>query len=229
MSTREERLAAMAALAEPLRRRLYLHVAAQAEPVGRDDAAAALGISRSVAAFHLDKLADLGLLDVEYRRPPGRSGPGAGRPAKHYRAAERDVAFSVPERHYDVAASLLAQALVDAEERSVPASEALRAVARDYGRALGAELAEPGPAAPGTRRQRLVEVLSAHGYLPSLDAERVTLENCPFHRLAEEHRELVCGMNLEVITGLLEVAGETEARATLDPAPGRCCVAVAMG
>ena len=229
MTAREDQLAALASLAEPLRRRFYLHVASERAPVSRDAAAASLGVPRSVAAFHLDKLAEVGLLEVEYRRPPGRSGPGAGRPAKLYRSAEDEVAFSVPERHYDVAASLLAQALLDACEQSVPAAEALRVVAREYGRAIGAELEGSGHWSPPQLLERLVEVLAAHGYEPLLERGVVTLVNCPFRILAEDNRELICGMNYEVIAGLIEAVDLPGTSVRLDPAPDRCCVTVLAG
>jgi predicted ArsR family transcriptional regulator len=226
----DDRLAALAALAEPLRRNLYLHVAGAQDAVSREDAAAALGVSRSVAAFHLDKLAELGLLDVEYRRPPGRGGPGAGRPAKLYRRSHGEVAFTVPERHYDLAASILAAAVADAQEQDVPLDQALQAASRRCGRDLGA--APPEAAEPRSDVQalgRVAEVLAAHGYEPCREGDRITLENCPFHALAEQHRALVCGMNLGVIEGILEGAGATEVEASLDPAPGRCCVTMRVG
>src|SRR5580692_468709 len=125
-------LTALAALAAPLRRRLYLHVTSSDAPVSRDAAAEALGVARSVAAFHLDKLAEVGVLDTEYRRPPGRSGPGAGRPTKYYRRSERELDFSVPERRYDVAAAILARAVADATSASIPVNAALHAAARDH-------------------------------------------------------------------------------------------------
>ena len=108
--------------------------------MSRESAAEALGVSRSVAAFHLDKLAEVGALEVEYRRPPGRTGPGAGRPAKFYRRATRDLDFSVPERRYELAAAIFAQAVEDATARSIPVDEALRHAAHDYGRMIGASL-----------------------------------------------------------------------------------------
>jgi len=226
----DDRLAALAALAEPLRRNLYLRVAGARDAVSRDEAAAALGVSRSVAAFHLDKLAELGLLDVEYRRPPGRGGPGAGRPAKLYRRSHGEVAFTVPERHYDLAASILASAVADAQEQDVPLEQALQAASRRCGRGLAAP--PTGAAEPRSEVQvlgRVAEVLSAHGYEPCREEDRITLENCPFHALAEQHRALVCGMNLGVIEGILEGAGATEVEASLDPAPGRCCVTMRVG
>ena len=222
MVDREDSLTALGAVAEPLRRRLYLHVAAAPEAVTREEAGEALGISRSVAAFHLDKLAEAGLLAVEYRRPPGRGGPGAGRPAKHYRPVEAEVAFTVPERHYDLVATILARAIADAEGLGVPVGDALRAVARDYGRAIGADVSS----LRGTQRARVVEALRAHGYEPRPGVGTVFLENCPFHALAEEQRDLVCGMNAELLAGVLEGARATGMTARLDPAPRRCCVII---
>jgi predicted ArsR family transcriptional regulator len=238
---RDEQLAALTVLAEPLRRRLYLFVASAQEPVSRDGAAAALGLARSVAAFHLDKLAEVGLLDVEYQRPEGRRGPGAGRPAKLYRPAERDFTFTVPERRYEVAASLLAQALEGIGDDPVSALDALKAVARDRGRVMGGVSSqvrsslevgsslEAGPPPPPEPVPRLLALLAANAYEPRQAGEVITLQNCPFRVLAGEHRELVCGMNLALIAGLLDSLGASGVSARLDPAPGRCCVTLATG
>jgi predicted ArsR family transcriptional regulator len=229
MNEREDRLAALAVLAEPLRRRFYLHVASSTEPMSREAAAEALGVSRSVAAFHLDKLAEAGVLDVEYRRPPGKGGPGAGRPTKFYRRPERELDFSVPERRYDLAAAILAQAVSDARERTVPVDEALREAARDFGRVIGAGLGDAGDAASENELERVLAILTAHGYEPERHGEVIMLQNCPFHVLAEEHRELVCGMNLDMLEGLLEGAAAPDLTARLNPDPGRCCVTVHAG
>jgi predicted ArsR family transcriptional regulator len=228
MSAREDRLAALASLAEPLRRSLYLHVVSSAEPVSRESAAEAIGITRSVAAFHLDKLAELGVLEVEYRRPAGRGGPGAGRPAKLYRRSEHDLDFSLPERHYDLAAAILAQAVTDARTQSTPVDEALREAARDYGRVMGAGLAERVRSTEG-EFERVMAVLTAHGYEPRREGDSIILGNCPFHALAEDHRELVCGMNLEVIAGVLEGTEAVHMAGKLNPQPGHCCVRVVAG
>jgi predicted ArsR family transcriptional regulator len=218
-----DHLTALAALAEPLRRRLYRYVASGRTAASRDAAAAALGVPRSVAAFHLDKLAEAGLLEVEYRRPPGRSGPGAGRPAKLYRRAAHDVVLSVPERRYEVVASLLAAALEQADER--PAPVALCDLARDHGRHLGSS---PAGARSAKRRrlERVSELLSAEGYEPRLERDTLVLDNCPFARIAEEHRDLVCGMNHALVEGVLEAVGLPPDDARLEPDPGRCCVKV---
>jgi predicted ArsR family transcriptional regulator len=229
MSAREDRLAALAVLAEPLRRRFYLHVASSTEPVGREAAAEALGVSRSVAAFHLDKLAEAGVLDVEYRRPPGKSGPGAGRPTKFYRRAERELDFSVPERRYDLAAAILAHAVTDARARVIPVDEALQAAAHDFGRVIGSSLDGATDGARENELERVLAILTAHGYEPERHGEMIMLQNCPFHALVEEHRELVCGMNLDMLKGLLSGAAALDLTARLDSAPGRCCVTVHAG
>lgn len=219
-------MAALACLNEPLRLRLYEHVAASTEAVSRDGAAAALDVPRSVVAFHLDKLVAAGLLRVERRRPAGRGGPGAGRPAKWYSRAPGEVTVSVPERHYELAAQLLAEAAERAGP-SLPMVEALREVTHERGFALGTDLRQRmGDGSPTV--DDTVAVLETLGYEPRPTGGVVTMANCPFHVLAAEHPELVCGMNLHLLEGLAEAAGLASGTARLDPAPGRCCVTLVV-
>jgi len=225
----DDRLAGLAALAEPVRRRLYHHVVSQAEPVSREQAAEALGVAHHVAKFHLDRLVTDGLLDVEYRRPPGRGGPGAGRPTKLYRRSARQLAVSVPERRYDLVGRLLAQAVTDTERTGTPLREALSAAAHAAGFDLGRQARRRAGPRPGRVALQTAarDVLAAQGYEPRLEGSEMTLANCPFAVLAQDYTELVCGMNLDFMRGVLaglELPGLT---ARLDPAPGRCCVTVA--
>lgn len=221
-----DHIQAVAALGEPLRRRIYDHVAGRPGGSNRDGVASALRVPRSVAAFHLDKLAVLGLLEVDYRRPPGRGGPGAGRPAKWYRRSSAELVVSLPERHYDLAAELLAQALERSDRDAVPLTRALRDAARRHGRAIGALARSPGADAPQVAG-RLVDLLAERGYEPRMEGQTVLLHNCPFAALAEQHRSLVCGMNLDLLLGAVAGAGLPSRMARLDPAPGRCCVTLA--
>ena len=215
----------LSALAEPLRRRLYLYVVSQPEPVSRDQAAEAAGLARHTAKFHLDRLVDEGLLDTEFRRLSGRDGPGAGRPAKLYRRSALELAVSVPERRYDLAGEVLAQAVDEAVTDRIPVLEAVRRVAAETGRALGAAATgERGSRAPATGVAALAEVLDSCGFEPRVEGDRVTLANCPFHSLARKHTGLVCGMNLELVTGMLEGLGCSAVVAQLEPDPRRCCV-----
>jgi predicted ArsR family transcriptional regulator len=218
-----ERLAELAVLAEPMRRRLYLHVSQRPEPVSRDEAAAALGISRSLAAFHLDRLVGAGLLSTEYRRLGGRTGPGAGRPSKLYRVSERETVASVPPRRYEVAARLFADAL-----SAEPGTDAVGLRAHAYGLELGAEAVErAGPRARAQdRREALVSVLRDAGYVPFDRDGEIRLRNCPFHELAQRHRQLTCGMNLALLRGMLDGAQLPSGAARLDVQPGLCCVAI---
>jgi predicted ArsR family transcriptional regulator len=222
----EAQVAGIAALNEPVRRDLYRYVAAHAAPVSRDEAAAGLDVPRHVAKFHLDKLVHDGLLEVEFARPPGRTGPGAGRPAKLYRRSSRELAVSVPERHYDLAGRLLARAVTDAERDGVPVRTALASAAHEHGRVLGERARRRAGPRPG--RDALLEataqVLVDCGYEPRVDDEGVTLANCPFRALAQEHTELVCGMNLDLMEGVAAGLGRAPFEPCLDPAPGRCCV-----
>lgn len=203
-------LAAVAALDEPTRRRLYEHVVRCPEPVSRDDVAAALSVPRATVAFHLDRLVDARLLAVGYERRTGRSGPGAGRPAKLYRRSDRQVAVSLPERQYELAGHLLASAVEESAETGGPAREILARRARELGRELAAD-------APG-----LLGALEAHGFEPRAEADAVLLGNCPFHRLAQAHTRLVCEMNVALLEGLVEGSGEHGL--SVDPRPGPCCV-----
>lgn len=211
----ESQLGPLSSLEDPTRRRLYEHVAGAEEPVTRDQASAVLGIDRSLVAYHLDKLVDQGLLAVFFARPEGRSGPGAGRPAKHYERADREFAVSVPPRDYLLLADLLARAAES--DTSGTVRDALHQAAIDLGREVAAADSREDAA-------RLTDLLLAHGYEPYDDGGVIRLRNCPFHRLARDHTDLVCGMNLALLTGVVQALGG-DVRPRLDPAPDRCCVA----
>ncbi|TWP33417.1 helix-turn-helix transcriptional regulator [Leekyejoonella antrihumi] len=203
----------LSALADPVRRRLYDYVAAQKHPVPREAAAGAAEISRTLAAYHLDRLADAGLLATSYARPDGQSGPGAGRPAKHYRPAQEEVSLSVPPRNYTLLARLLADAVVSDDSGTV--RSAVVAAAEVEGRAT---------AAPG---RDLLTTLTENGYQPEV-AERgdVELRNCPFHQVSRRHAQLVCGLNHAFVRGALVGRGDDPDRAELAPQPGRCCIVI---
>lgn len=206
------RAAAVALLGDPVRRALY-RLAADQE-LTRDEAAAALGIPRSTAAVNLDRLTDAGLLVTEFRRLSGRSGPGAGRPAKVYRAATTELVASIPERHYELAAELLAAALERAERDELPVREAV------------AEEAFTTGAAVGGAHETLEGALDACGYAPAEAGHGyLVLENCPFHQLATRHTSLVCGANVELVRGLAAATGD-EREPVLTPREGRCCVEI---
>jgi predicted ArsR family transcriptional regulator len=216
---------AVALLDEPARRALFEWVVGQGRPVGRDEAAAGTGVSRALAAFHLDRLAAAGLLTTEYRRLSGRTGPGAGRPAKLYARAERDVRVSLPERRYDIAADIMADALEATSEDGPP--EPLRAAAHRMGEELGSAAKAAAGRRPSrtARRAALVDTLAERGYEPRELHGTVRLQNCPFHALVDDHRDLVCGMNLALAEGILDGLGDEKAHARLDRQPGLCCVA----
>jgi predicted ArsR family transcriptional regulator len=209
-----EDMAPLAALTDPVRRQLYDYVAGQDSPVRRDDAAAATGISRKLAAYHLDRLVDAGLLSTSYARREGHTGPGAGRPAKLYRQAHDELSITVPPRTYYLLARLLADAVSDAESSDLRSR--LMTAAEDEGR--HAHQDSTGD---------LLETLRRRGYEPAVtDDGDIDLRNCPFHQLAQRHLELVCGLNHALLRGLLAGCGQNPDRAALVPRTGRCCVAI---
>ena len=227
----ERRIAGIAALDQPVRRNLHRLMADRRRPISRDEAAEALGIARSVAAFHLDKMVEAGLVEVSFERLTGRTGPGAGRPAKLYRRSTAETSVSVPERHYDLAGSLLATAVEEASRSGAPVQRCLSRAARAAGQVLGGEASEAvigRRASKARRRDAIIGVLERHGYEPKATRSgEIALANCPFHRLAEQHRDLVCGMNLDFLSGLLKGLDEDEGlSARLAPEPGWCCVRI---
>jgi predicted ArsR family transcriptional regulator len=210
--------AGIGALADPVRRALYEYVAAQPDAVGREAAAAAVQVPVHTAKFHLDRLCDEGLLQTEYRRLTGRTGPGAGRPAKLYRRADREFAVSLPERRYDLAAHILATAVQQAES-GAPLADALREAAYDEGRRLGARTSAAGP-----DLARLAQALAAQGFEPRIEGDVLVLANCPFDSLAKEHTSLMCRLNQWYVQGTADGLGCQAIRACLAPAPGMCCI-----
>lgn len=210
-----ERVAAVTALDDPVRRDILRFVARSSRPVGRDAVAEKFGLPRSTAAFHLDRLVEQGLLETEFRRLSGRTGPGAGRPAKLYRRAQREIAVSVPERHYDLAANLLVTAVDRSSRGEGTVMEALADAAHEAG----------GQLAAGA--DNLNDVLEEVGFEPyAEDDGTIAMANCPFHRLVADHPDTVCTMNLHLLRGAACACGADPDSLQLSPAPGRCCVTI---
>ena len=207
-------LDALTALSEPARRALYAYVAAQDHPVCRDEAAQACGLKRSTAAFHLDRLVTDGLLEAGFARLSGRAGPGAGRTAKLYTRAARQIRVSLPPRQYELACGILAAAVEAAGSSRADIGEAVAREAQQAGRQL---------AATGSS---IADVLSHAGYEPKPGpGGSVQLANCPFRELAARHAGLVCAMNLHLLSGIMAGLGAA-GEARLDPGEGRCCVTI---
>jgi predicted ArsR family transcriptional regulator len=218
-------ITSLGSLADPSRRALYEFVTGQAEPVGRDEAASASGLGRALAAYHLDRMVEDGLLEVSFARRTGRTGPGAGRPAKLYRRAAREFNLSLPPRNYELAARIFADAVES--EPTGRAKEALQESARGFGAEVAAEVDRRAAGRSEAQRLAVLEqLLAERGYEPFRDEDGVIrLRNCPFDCLAEGHRQTVCGMNLALLAEAAESRRGT-IKAVLDPRPNLCCVAL---
>jgi predicted ArsR family transcriptional regulator len=220
-------LDAIGTLAEPNRRALYDYVTHQRDWVGREQAADALGLRRGIAAHHLDRLADEGLLEVDHRHLTARRGPGAGRPAKVYRRSPIELSVALPPRRYDLAGQLLAEGADRARRNGTPIDRAIDQAARDEGRRVGAAARHALGRRTSARSHRagVLDQLRTHGFEPETQADGTTvLHNCPFHRLAQDHTELICTMNLSFLEGILTEVGETGLSARLEPSENYCCV-----
>ncbi|GIE97717.1 helix-turn-helix transcriptional regulator [Paractinoplanes rishiriensis] len=210
-----DRWTAVAALTDSSRRALYEYVRHAGHPVGRDEAGNATGISRGLAAFHLDKLVEAGLLRARHEMPPHRP-RGRGRMPKVYEPASTGVAVAIPERRYELIAEILADAV--ATSPADAGREASR-LAHQRGREIGARLPETG--------RDLAGALARLGFEPERDPDgTIVLHNCPFHVLAVRRTELVCGLNHAFVAGILDGLGETRVEAHLAPRPRTCCVRI---
>jgi predicted ArsR family transcriptional regulator len=214
MFSRADRIASVAVLDDPTRRAVFDFVSRARSAVSRDAVAAALGLSRRVAALNLDRLAAHGLLVVEYRRVHQRTGPGAGRPSKLYLRADEELAVSVPTRQYELIGELFVAAVAESLDTGATIGSVLDRLAYEAGVALGGRCGE------------VRNALDEAGYetYDAEDGEGLMLANCPFHRLAREHTDLVCGVNLRLLHGVVDSIDGASYRLDLDPAPGRCCV-----
>ena len=218
----ETAASSLAALADPIRRRLYRFVMGEPGAVSREQGAAGIGVPGHTAKFHLDRLVDDGLLDVEFRRLSGRTGPGAGRPAKLYRRSRRQIALSLPQRSYDLLSTILTKGVEQAVADGTPMGDVTAQASRDEGLELGTAAAREVP--KGDSLKRLAWSLQPHGYEPRIEDERMVLENCPFDKVARDHTDLVCGLNREFVDGVADGLGCTNLAISLEPSPGRCCV-----
>ena len=229
MRDRLRSIRAAAALDDDTRQRIYAFVRAEARPVTREEVALRVGISRKLAAFHLDKLLERGLLAAHYARPPGRSGPGAGRSSKMYQPSDLEIEISIPERRYD----FLGEILVDAIERGGRGESSRLAatrVAQERGHALGAGVRRRKTVRPAGRERTLsvaATVLQEQGFEPLRVApDEIALRNCPFRTLAQQAPDLVCEMNRAFLEGFLAGLGSTAVDAVLTRRPDACCVSL---
>jgi predicted ArsR family transcriptional regulator len=206
--------AAISCLDDPTRRAVYEFIRSRATAVGRTETAEALDLPRSTASFHLDRLAQDGLATVEFKRLGTRTGPGSGRPAKLYRATATEIAFSIPPRRYDLAAELMAEAIERSSATGAKIDVTLRSVANDAGQQRGREAGS------------IHELLEDAGYEPHGELDGFTLGNCPFHRLAAEHAETVCSLNLAFLEGALVGATDDLHEVTAEIAGTPCCARI---
>lgn len=222
-----ERLAG--ALGDPTRRRVFFAVREASVPQTKDDVAERVGIDRRLAGFHLDKLVEQGFLDADFRKRE-KGGPGAGRPPKVYSLAATEAAVTLPERHYDV----LAQLLLEAMSSPGDPDDQLERVGFAFGQSLARDQIESGESVftPTQAIAEVVRILTRFGFAaqtedPGAATPTIMACSCPFEEMAFHDPVRVCGLDRSIWKGVLSVyapgttLGNTAARAEGDDA----CVA----
>jgi predicted ArsR family transcriptional regulator len=191
-------------LGDATRRGIYIAAREAAEPVTASQIAELFAIHANVARHHLDRLVDDGYLEVSHRRRPGKRGPGAGRPAKHYEVTRKEVSLQFPARRYDLLAELLARMV----ERLAPESASAVAVevGREYGRQLATQIGFADDAGFETAVQAVVRAMAGVGFDTEArtDEHRFLTRFCPFGEAASNHRDIVCRLDQGIVMGLLE-------------------------
>jgi predicted ArsR family transcriptional regulator len=219
-----EDLRSIAALDDELRRNMYLLIRRAGTPVSREDVSRELGISVKLAAFHLDKLVDRGLLKAHFGRPQGRSGPGAGRSSKFYEPSDAHLAVSIPGRDYELIGSLLIQGVEAGGPRGRKAAvDAARAKGIEILRTLGSRVLKSSQRSVPAAERRL-KALEYEPY--KISAGELRLRNCPFHALASQAPDLICPINRGLIEGIVSGLDLTVEQVSLGPSEGGCCVSL---
>lgn len=223
----DDRVIAIAALGDTLRRGIYRYVVRQGAPVSRLEAASHMDIAHHVAKFHLDRLVQDGLLEVVYARPKGRGGPGAGRPTKYYQRSTHEISVSLPDRRYDLVGHIFARAITGMiSDGGTEIKDALRISAISLGHAMGLEIgrADQSNQCDTSSIDPIISVLSKWGFEPRQGADAVVLTNCPFCALASAYPEIICEMNLDLIKGFVSSLGKALWIPILSPSENQCCV-----
>lgn len=228
----DEMVGAVAVLADPVRRRLYFIVRKATQPMTRDEAAVAAGISRKLAAFHLDKLVDTGLLQVHGTRAPAPGAvPRPGRSPKLYGRSDAQIVLTIPARHDDLMATILLTAVRWGGDPLEAALKAARERGGEVGRAVRGVL-RPGRLGRERALRLTMQALNQQGYEPeaevTTDHAEIRLRNCPFHRLMAQDRLLVCTINQSLVEGMLAGLDTDLLEARLVPREAHCCVTVSL-
>ncbi|WP_425246166.1 helix-turn-helix transcriptional regulator [Streptomyces sp. NEAU-NA10] len=212
-------------LSEDSRRRMFTFIRRAGRAVTRDEAAASVGISRKLAAFHLDKLVDAGLLRARFETPGGIR--KVGRRPKVYEPTDAQITVSIPDRRHELLADLLLDAVLT-ERADENATQAALRTAEQRGRQMGEAArgeSRPGRLGPERGLTACERLLDEYGYEPVRETPtRLRLRNCPFHPLAGKAPDLVCGMNQAFLSGYLNGLQVNGVQAVLVPEPGECCV-----
>lgn len=213
------------ALGDPTRRAVYIAIRESTGPMSTAGIAELFDIHPNVARHHLDKLAADGYLDVTHRRPNGRTGPGAGRPAKYYAVSSKQIDVHFPTHRHDVLSDMLVRII----DRIAPDNirEVAEQVGTEVGRELAGEIGSPEDTGYEGAVKAVVRAMTGIGFGVSSDVagQRLLMSHCPFGDTAAAHPEVVCSLDRGMVRGLMGSL-EHACEPVLHPAAGsdRDCV-----
>lgn len=190
---------------DPTRRGIYRYLRGASEPLTASEVAEVFGVHRTVARAHLEKLAQLGLVESGTRR---RS--GGGRPAKTYVLTAERLEVMLPPRRYERLSRFLLR-LIDSTVEPEVAGELAFALGRDFGAETAAEIAGDDVQPPIKLAPRAALAwMDEAGYSVTLDdgakgVVAVEVRNCVYRELAEEYPDIVCPFDRGTVCGMLGV------------------------
>ncbi len=191
-----------AALGDPTRRAIYIAVRESAEPLTTSAVAELFGLHPNVARHHLDLLADEGYLRVSHRRPSGKGGPGAGRPAKCYEATTKEVSVHFAPRRFEMLVEMLIRVLDQVAPENV--GQVAESVGRAYGAELAAEIGVPDEPGYDGAVQAVAKAMTGLGFSvdPDVQGQQLLTTHCPFGEAATSHPEVICSLDRGIVAGM---------------------------
>lgn len=205
-----QRLELLKALGDNTRYAIYLEIARSASPRTTADIADVLGLHPNTVRPHLERMRDVGLLDVEI---DGRG--SVGRPQHRYSIAADAPSLGLEPPAFPALAAMLAAVAA----QSLPGADDIAEVGRAHGRNLAVRAA-PTPGRAPTQRcvDAVVAQLDVLGFDPAADTTAdgvvIAFTHCPYRELAEAYPQLVCQLHRGLVEGMVQGRSDHEADAS---------------
>ena len=196
------RLAVLKALGDNTRYAIYLELARSSRPLATAEIAETLDLHPNTVRPHLERMREVGLLDVE---TDARG--NVGRPQHRYSLAADAPTLGLEPATFPVLSRMLVRLAATA---GLGAGEAVEA-GREQGGLDALNAGVPARADGRVCLHALVARLDALGFDPAVadddDQATVAFTRCPFRELAERHPDVVCGLHRGLVEGFVDAVG----------------------